>query len=59
LNPDFVGKTRAEDICKRAREVMAAYKVPRVIQFVDTLPKSGSGKIMWRELQELENAATG
>jgi fatty-acyl-CoA synthase len=59
LNPDFVGKTRAEDICKWAREVMAAYKVPRVIQFVDTLPKSGSGKIMWRELQELENAATG
>jgi fatty-acyl-CoA synthase len=37
---------------------MAAYKVPRIIQFTEALPKSGSGKIMWRELQELENAAT-
>jgi fatty-acyl-CoA synthase len=38
------------------RENMAAYKVPRVIEFIDALPKSGSGKIMWRELQERENA---
>ena len=34
---------------------MAAYKVPRVVEFVDALPKSGAGKIMWRELQEREN----
>jgi fatty-acyl-CoA synthase len=58
LKPEFAGKTRAEDISGWARDNMAAYKVPRVIQFVDALPKSGSGKIMWRELQELENAAT-
>jgi fatty-acyl-CoA synthase len=38
------------------REKMAAYKVPRVIEFVAALPKSGSGKIQWRELQERENA---
>jgi fatty-acyl-CoA synthase len=38
------------------REQMAAYKVPRLIEFVDVLPKSGSGKIQWRELQERENA---
>jgi len=30
--------------------------VPRVIAFVDTLPKSGSGKIQWRELQDQEIA---
>jgi acyl-CoA synthetase (AMP-forming)/AMP-acid ligase II len=35
---------------------MAAYKVPRIVVFVDALPKSGSGKIQWRELQERENA---
>ncbi|MEY4582638.1 MAG: hypothetical protein RL701_7341, partial [Pseudomonadota bacterium] len=34
---------------------MAAYKVPRAVEFVDTLPKTGSGKIMWRALQELED----
>ena len=36
---------------------MAAYKVPKLVQFVDALPKSGSGKVMWRLLQEQENAA--
>jgi fatty-acyl-CoA synthase len=36
------------------REHMAAYKVPRVIEFVDALPKSGTGKVMWRQLQEAE-----
>jgi fatty-acyl-CoA synthase len=33
---------------------MAVYKAPRSIQFVDALPKSGAGKVMWRKLQELE-----
>jgi fatty-acyl-CoA synthase len=36
---------------------MAVYKSPRKVQFVDALPKSGSGKVMWRLLQEDENAA--
>ncbi len=35
---------------------MAAYKIPRIVEFVEALPKSGSGKVMWRELQEKENA---
>jgi fatty-acyl-CoA synthase len=39
-----------------AREHMAAYKVPRIVEFVDALPKSGSGKVMWRFLQEREGA---
>lgn len=34
---------------------MAAYKVPRSVEFVDSLPKGGSGKILWRELQEKED----
>ncbi len=38
-------------------EHMAAYKSPRIVQIVDSLPKSGSGKVMWRELQEQENQA--
>jgi fatty-acyl-CoA synthase len=37
-----------------AHENMAAYKVPRVVEFVDALPKSASGKVMWRILQEKE-----
>ena len=31
---------------------MAAYKMPHIVEFVTALPKSGSGKVMWRELQE-------
>ncbi len=46
--------TTAEDIIGWCRENMAVYKVPRVVQFVDSLPKSGSGKVMWRTLQEAE-----
>jgi fatty-acyl-CoA synthase len=33
---------------------MAAYKSPRIVEFVDALPKSGSGKVQWRQLQERE-----
>jgi len=58
LKPECVGKTQAKEIVDWARENMAAYKAPRVVEFVDALPKSGSGKIMWRELQERENAMT-
>ncbi|HEX5657188.1 MAG TPA: long-chain fatty acid--CoA ligase [Polyangiales bacterium] len=39
-----------------ARGQMAAYKVPRSIEFVDELPKTASGKILWRALQEREDA---
>ncbi|WP_423459887.1 long-chain fatty acid--CoA ligase [Ottowia sp. VDI28] len=48
--------TTAEDVISWCREHMAAYKVPRVVQFVEALPKSGSGKVMWRHLLEQESA---
>ncbi|MCB1395205.1 MAG: AMP-binding protein [Rhodobacteraceae bacterium] len=38
---------------------MAAYKVPRVLEIVPELPKSGSGKVLWRDLQDAENRKTG
>jgi fatty-acyl-CoA synthase len=46
----------ADAIIAWAREHMGAYKIPRIIEFVDGLPKSGTGKVMWRALQEAENA---
>ncbi len=42
-----------------ARTQLAAYKCPRLIEFVDTLPKSSAGKLMWRELQEREDQRAG
>lgn len=47
----------AEDVRAWCRERMAAYKVPRVIAFADSLPKSATGKILWRVLQDEERAA--
>jgi fatty-acyl-CoA synthase len=44
----------AEDLIQWSREQMAAYKVPRLVAFVDALPKSATGKVMWRQLQEAE-----
>ena len=49
--------TREQDIIDWCKEHMAAYKYPRVVSFVDALPKSGSGKVMWRTLQEAEHAS--
>jgi fatty-acyl-CoA synthase len=56
LDPQQVGSVTEDDIVAWARENMAAYKAPRIVQFVETLPKSGSGKILWRKLQEEEAA---
>jgi fatty-acyl-CoA synthase len=50
------GKASAEDIVAWAREKMAAYKAPRVVEFVEALPRTATGKIFWRKLQEQENA---
>jgi fatty-acyl-CoA synthase len=45
----------AERLMSWSRQQMAAYKIPRLVEFVETLPKSATGKIQWRELQNLEN----
>ena len=57
LRAEARGRTTEQDIVDWSREHMAAYKVPRVVQFVDALPKSGSGKVMWRLLQDQDAAS--
>jgi fatty-acyl-CoA synthase len=47
----------AEQIIEWARERIASYKVPQFVEFVPALPRTGSGKVQWRVLQERENAA--
>ena len=54
LREHFKGQVSEQEIIDWCKGHMAAYKYPRVVQFVDTLPKSGSGKVMWRALQEAE-----
>ncbi len=54
LRQSHRGQVGEQDIIDWCRDNMAVYKVPRVVQFVEALPKSGSGKVMWRTLQEME-----
>ena len=56
LRSSHQGHVSEQDIISWCRDNMAVYKVPRVVAFVDALPKSGSGKVMWRALQEAEQA---
>ncbi|MFZ3129134.1 MAG: long-chain fatty acid--CoA ligase, partial [Rhodoferax sp.] len=54
LRPSHQDLVTEQDIIDWCRDNMAVYKVPRVVQFASTLPKSGTGKVMWRHLQEAE-----
>ena len=59
LRASHKGQVSEQDIIDWCRDNMAVYKIPRAVQFADALPKSGSGKVMWRALQEAETAAQG
>jgi long-chain acyl-CoA synthetase len=40
-----------EELTAWAQEQMAAFKYPRIIEFRDSLPTSGTGKVLKRELR--------
>ena len=42
-----------QDVKAHCKESLAGYKVPRIIVFIDELPKSTVGKILRRELREM------
>ena len=49
------GQTLTEDEVKAfCRDSLAAYKVPKLVAFIDALPKSAVGKILRRELRDLD-----
>ncbi len=58
LKQEHKGKIAADDIIKHCKEHLADYKYPRLVEFVEEIPKTGSGKIDWRLLQERENLKT-
>ena len=57
LRAEARGQVSEQAIIDWCRENMAVYKCPKVVQFVESLPKSGTGKVMWRMLQEQEVGA--
>ncbi len=54
VKPSHAG-IKEEEIVDWCRSRVSSYKVPRIVKFVDSLPKSASGKVMWRALQEAES----
>ncbi|MDB5846254.1 MAG: long-chain fatty acid--CoA ligase, partial [Rhodoferax sp.] len=56
LRATHKGQVTEADVITWCRDNMSVYKVPRQVEFVEALPKSGSGKVMWRALQEAEAA---
>lgn len=55
LKPGYEpSKELALDIFKYAKSQLAYYKVPRILEFVNELPKTISGKILRKDLRKLE-----
>lgn len=54
LKHDWVGKITEQEMVAWARDQMASYKYPRTIEFRDSLPKGGTGKIMRKILKQEE-----
>jgi len=57
LKDEFLGKVTADEIISWSRSRMAAFKAPRLVEFSGALPRTASGKLMWRALQEREFGA--
>jgi long-chain acyl-CoA synthetase len=45
-----------EEVIKYCGEKLAKYKVPKIVEFIGSLPKSGVGKILRKELRAMEMA---
>jgi acyl-CoA synthetase (AMP-forming)/AMP-acid ligase II len=49
----------SDELTSFCRERLSGYKVPKGFRFVQALPRNPSGKVLKRELRELEQADAG
>ncbi len=54
-----VSEALAEELRKHCRAQAAPFKTPRLIKFMEALPKTQSGKIKRKELRQTEMARVG
>ena len=54
IKSEFVGKITEEDLREWANENMTYWKVPKLIEFIDEVPKNLIGKVQRRALQEAD-----
>ena len=52
LKPEFKDRISENDIIEWSKERLAGYKYPRLIEFVNVLPRTAVGKIFRRKLRE-------
>lgn len=55
LKPGFENNITKDEIIQYCKSRLADYKYPRIIEFTKEIPKTGSGKVDWRSMQEEEN----
>lgn len=59
LRDSHRGQVGADELIAWAREHMAAYKYPRVIELVAELPRTATGKVLWRRAQAEQDVRDG
>jgi long-chain acyl-CoA synthetase len=52
IKTEYKGKITEQEIIDWMKERVAAYKYPRIIEFIDEMPKSAVGKVLHRLLRE-------
>lgn len=52
LSDGFIGKTAPEELIAFCKERLAAYKYPRIVEIIDDVPKTTTGKMLRRELRD-------
>ena len=54
LKEEAKGKITEQEIIEWSKEKLAGYKWPRKVEFINSLPRTGVGKIKRRKLREME-----
>jgi long-chain acyl-CoA synthetase len=52
LSEPFKGQTTPEELMLFCKERLAAYKYPRIVEIIDEVPKTVTGKLLRRELRD-------
>jgi len=52
ITPSGEPKVTARDVISFSKEHLAHYKIPRIVEFIDEMPRSSIGKILKRELRK-------
>ncbi len=57
LKDEYKGKVSPEEIIEFCKGRMAAYKYPRIVEFIEALPKSSVQKVLRRVLREMHTSS--